>query len=152
MRLLGGGAAAGLEALTQGIYWHDAVALRQAEVCRIPLGVFRELQAHNVQLADRVLEQWEQQLRDSDRWLAELHVGSVAERVQRLRALLAELEGGKRHRIELPLMADLPMADLALILGTTRESASRALADLKRARALTRVAPHTYECDPAVLA
>jgi len=37
------------------------------------------------------------------------------------------------------------MADVASILGITRESVSRALADLQRAKALRRVAPHTYE-------
>lgn len=38
------------------------------------------------------------------------------------------------------------MTDLASILGTTRESFSRPLAELKRAQVLRRVAPHTYEC------
>lgn len=39
------------------------------------------------------------------------------------------------------------MTDLASILGTSRESVSRALAELKRAKTLWRVAPHTYACD-----
>jgi CRP-like cAMP-binding protein len=43
------------------------------------------------------------------------------------------------------------MTDLASILGTTRESVSRALAELKRAKALRRVAPHTYACHPEAL-
>ncbi len=142
MRLLGRGAALGLEALTHGLYWHTAVALRQVELCRIPLPVFQELRSRNVQLAERVVEQWEAQINCADRWLAELNVGTVAERVHRLLALLTELEGGEAHRIELP-----PMTDIASILGTSRESVSRTLAGLKRGPALRRVAPHTYECN-----
>jgi CRP-like cAMP-binding protein len=55
--------------------------------------------------------------------------------------MLAELEGDEASLIQLP-----PMTDPASILGTTRESVSRALAELKRAQALRRVAPHTSEC------
>jgi CRP/FNR family transcriptional regulator, anaerobic regulatory protein len=142
VRLLGPGAAAGLESLSTGLYWHTAVAVRQTELCRIPLEVFHELQRQNVQLADRVVDQWEQQVQSADRWLAELGQGTVAERVQRLLAVLAEMEEDDGALIQLP-----PMMDLASILGTTRESVSRALAELKRAKALRRVAPHTYECD-----
>jgi CRP-like cAMP-binding protein len=141
VRLFGCGSAAGLEALTHGFYWHSAVALREMELCRIPLEVFQELQMRKVPLADRVVEQWEQQVRGADRWLAELNVGSVAQRVQRLLGVLADLEGEDAHRIHIP-----PREDLASILGTRRESVSRALAELKRRKALTRVAPHTYEC------
>jgi len=37
------------------------------------------------------------------------------------------------------------------VLGTTRESVSRAVAELKRSGALARVAPHTYDCDLGAL-
>lgn len=146
VRLLGPGAAAGLEALSTGLYWHTAVAVRQTELCRIPLEVFHELQRHSVRLSERVVGQWEEQVRSADRWLAELNQGTVAERVQRLLAVLVELEADDGSLIQLP-----PMTDLASILGTTRESVSRTLAELKRAKALRRVAPHTYECHPEAL-
>ena len=141
VRLLGSGAAAGLEALTHGLYWHTAVAMRESELCRVPLGVFDALEARSVQLADRVVAQWEKQVVSVDRWLAELNAGSVAQRVRRMLVLLAELEAGAGQPIQLP-----PMADLASILGVTRESVSRAIAELKRAHTLERVAPHTYAC------
>ncbi len=146
VRLLGRGAAAGLEALSSGLYWHTAVAVRESALCRIPLDVFRELRAHNVPLTDRVVGQWEQQVQHADRWLAELNHGPVADRVKRLLAMLAEMEADEASLIHLP-----PMADLASILGTTRESVSRTLAELKRTNALRRVAPHTYECGPEAL-
>ena len=141
VRLLGRGAAVGLEALTRGVYWHTAVAMGESELCRVPMQVFDALEARSVQIADRVIAQWEQQVASADRWLSELNVGSVAQRVQRMLVLLAELEGGAGQPIQLP-----PMADLASILGVTRESVSRVIAEMKRADALKRVAPHTYEC------
>jgi CRP-like cAMP-binding protein len=142
VRLLGRGASTGLEALTHGFYWHTAVALRQLEVCRIPLGVFAELQAHNIQLSDRMVGQWERQVVEADRWLTELGSGSLHERVKRLVRVLAEMDAAEGNLLELP-----PMADLANILGASRESVSRTLAELKRGKALRRVAPRTYDCD-----
>ena len=142
VRLLGRGAATGLEALTHGLYWHTATALRELEVCRIPLGVFDELQARNVQLSDRMVGQWEHQVIEADRWLAELGSGTLHERVRRLVRVLAEMDAADGNLLELP-----PMADLANILGASRESVSRTLAELKRGSALRRVAPRTYECD-----
>jgi len=146
VRLLGLGAAVGLEAYFAAPYRHTAVALRPSEVCRIPLEVLQELQHHNGGLADQVLVQWEQQLESADRWLAELGQGTVAERVQRLIWILAEMEREAQPLVELP-----PMADLASILGSSRESVSRALSGLERTKTLRRVAPHTYQCEPEIL-
>ncbi|MCU0299199.1 MAG: Crp/Fnr family transcriptional regulator [Candidatus Nanopelagicales bacterium] len=142
VRILGRGSAAGLEALTQGFYWHTAAALREAELCRIPLAVFDELQRRNIQLSDGVIGQWEQQIGCADRWLAELYDGPVAERVRRLVRMLAELDAAEGQPLRLPLMDDL-----AAILGASRESVSRVVAELKREKVLKHVAPHTYECD-----
>ncbi len=94
VRLLGRSATAGLEALTHGLYWHTAVAMRQAELCRVPLAVFDELQTRSVQLADRVVGQWQQQVTNADRWLTELAHGPINDRVRRLLAVLADMEGG----------------------------------------------------------
>lgn len=142
VRLLGPGAASGLEALTHGLYWHTAVAVRESQVCRVPLSVFDALETRSVQLADRVVAQWEQQVASADRWLADLNTGPVAQRVQRMLVLLSELEGGAGQPIQLP-----PIVDLASILGVTRESVSRVIAELKRTHTLKRVAPHTYACN-----
>ena len=142
VRLLGRRAAMGLEALTHGIYWHTAEALREVDVCRIPLAVFDKLQARHAGISERVVGQWEDQVRCADRWLAELSAGPVNERVRRLLRLLAELDGDNGHHLQLP-----PMADLANILGTSRESVSRTLAELKRDQTLRHVAPRTYDCD-----
>jgi CRP-like cAMP-binding protein len=142
VRILGRGCAAGLEALTHGYYWHTAVAFREVELCRIPLAVFDELQRRNIQLSEGVIGQWERQVGCADRWLAELYDGPLAERVRRLVRMLAELDAAEGHPLRLPLMDDL-----AAILGASRESVSRVVAELKREKVLKHVAPHTYECD-----
>ena len=143
VRLLGRGAAMGLEALTYGLYWHTAEALSDVDVCRIPLAVFEELQARNARLSERVVGKWEDQVRCADHWLAELSAGPMHERVRRLLRFLVELDGDDGRRLRLP-----STPDLANILGMSRESVSRAVAELKRSGALARVGPHTYDCDP----
>lgn len=143
VRLLGAGAAVGLEAYFHERYRHTAVAMRPTELCRIPLEVLRELQRRDAGLANGVLAQWQQQLESADRWLSELSQGVAAERIERLVAILAEMEGGASPLVQLPTTAEV-----ASMLGITRESVSRALNGLRRARTLRRVAPHTYEYRP----
>jgi DNA-binding IclR family transcriptional regulator len=43
------------------------------------------------------------------------------------------------------------MSDVASILGITRESANRALTELRWAKVLGRVASHTYQLQPGTL-
>jgi CRP-like cAMP-binding protein len=144
VRLLGSGAAVGLEAYFDGRYRHTAVAMRPTELCRIPLEVLGELQRHDAGLAHSVLDQWQQQLESADRWLSELSQGVAAERIERLVAILAEMEeGGASSLVQLPTTSEV-----ASMLGITRESVSRALNGLRRTRTLRRVAPHIYEYRP----
>ena len=139
VRLLGPSAAAGLEALSGARYRHTAVALRPTELFRIPLDVLQGLQRHHAGFAESVLAQWEQQLESADRWLADLAQGTVPERLQRFVAILADTEEAHSAWVQLP-----PMTDLASILGSSRESVSRALSGLERTRTLRRVAKRTY--------
>ena len=142
VRLLGAGSAVGLEGLQEGVYWHTATAMQDTGLCRIPFQVIDGLQTRNRQLAERVVHQWEQYLAYADRGLTELSTGPVKTRVRHLVALLAELEARPSGEFALP-----NIHDLAAILGASVESVSRAMAELKRAGVLTRVAPHTYRCD-----
>ena len=142
VRLLGPGAAVGLEALKEGVYWHSAIPIRETGLCRIPFEAFDRLQGHNDQVTDRLLTQWEKYVEYADRWITELSSGAVKTRIYRLMALLVEIAGGDASAIELP-----SVQDVAAILGVSVESVSRAIADLKRNKVLSRVAPRTYRCD-----
>ena len=146
VRLLGPGAALGLEALTEGAYWHTAMALREAELCRIPFPVIEHLQAQNSRLVDKLIGEWERYVEYADQWLTELLSGPVRSRVCRLLLILAKIGGEGYSEFTLP-----PLEDMAAILGTSTESVSRNLAELKRAKALERIAPHTYRLDAGAL-
>lgn len=147
VRLLGPGAAVGLEALKEGVYWHTAIPLRETSLCRIPFRVVEELQGHNQQVAERLIGQWERYVDYADRWIVELSGGPVKPRVRRLMAFLVEITGSDAAEIEVPAVDDL-----AAILGASVESVSRAMAELKRGQVLRRVAPRTYRCDLEALA
>jgi CRP-like cAMP-binding protein len=68
----------------------------------------------------------------------------AAERIERLVAILAEMEeGGASSLVQLPTTSEV-----ASMLGITRESVSRALNGLRRTRTLRRVAPHIDEYRP----
>jgi CRP-like cAMP-binding protein len=146
VRLLGPGAAVGLEGLKEGVHWHTATTLQQTGLCRIPFKVVDQLQLQNAQLAERLVLQWERYVEYADRWITDLTAGAVKTRVYRLLKLLVELTPNSAAEIELP-----SVHDLAAILGTSVESVSRATAELKREQVLMRIAPKTYRCDLEVL-
>jgi CRP-like cAMP-binding protein len=146
VRLLGTSAAVGLEGLKEGIYWHTATALQDTGLCRIPFKVVDQLQSRNAQLAERLVLQWERYVQYADRWITELSAGPVKVRLERLIELLIEVTASRSNEIEMP-----PLQDLAATLGVSVESVSRAMADLKRNRVLTRIAPRTYHCAMASL-
>lgn len=142
VRLLGPGAAVGLEALKEGIYWHAAITLRETGLCRIPFKVIDRLQSQNAHVAERLITQWETYVEYADRWITDLSAGPVKVRVCRLIGFLIEITHSTSGEIELP-----SVEDLAAILGASVESVSRATAELKRSKALIRVAPRTYRCN-----
>jgi CRP-like cAMP-binding protein len=142
VRLLGPGAAVGLEAVKEGVYWHTAVAMQETGLCRIPFEVIEQLQRHNAQVADRMILQWEKYVEYADRWIMELSAGPVKARARRLIGLLVEITDNASGEIVLP-----STEDLAAILGASMESVSRAMAEIKREKVLTRIAPRTYRCD-----
>ena len=121
VRLLGPGAAVGLESLKEGIYWHAAVAMRETGLCRIPVKAIDRLQAHNAQVAEQLITQWETYVEYADRWITELSAGPVKVRVCRLIVFLIEITHSASREIELP-----SVEDLAAILGASVESVSRA--------------------------
>lgn len=147
VRLLGQGAAIGLEALNEGVYWHTAIALREAELCRIPFEVVDKLRERSLPVADQLIKQWEQYVLYADRWITDLSSGPVRARVYRMIRMLVEIAGGDWHGVEMP-----SVDDLSAIVGTSPESVSRILAELKRGKVLKRVAPRTYDVDLEALA
>lgn len=81
VRVLRPGDVAGLEALGSGHYDCDAVALTGIAVCRLPLEVIHTLSASSPRMHLRLMQKWQQALKDADDWLADLNFGSARQRV-----------------------------------------------------------------------
>jgi CRP-like cAMP-binding protein len=136
VRLLGPGAITGLEALLGYRYRHTAVALQEVDVCRIPVPTLVRLEEEHNALAVRLMQHWEHHLRLADSWIRDLSSGTVRVRVIRLLALLAGLAGDGKGRLTL-----LSQEDMASIIGVSRESLNRSIAQLRSEGLLRRTGP-----------
>jgi CRP/FNR family transcriptional regulator, anaerobic regulatory protein len=81
VRVLRPGDVVGLEALATSHYDCEAVALTDVSVCRIPLDVIHTLGASSHRLHLRLMQKWQQTLKDADDWLADLNFGTARQRV-----------------------------------------------------------------------
>ena len=81
LRLLRPGDVAGLEALATHQYDSEAVALTEISVCRIPAEVIHRLSQQSPRLHGRLLQKWQQALREADDWLAAINFGVARQRV-----------------------------------------------------------------------
>lgn len=145
VRLLGRGAALGLEVLGGSAYAHSAVALRTTNLCEIPISAIDELSDHNRDVTRGVMSKWNDEMTSADFSIALLGSGTVTERLIGLVRLIAEISGDRTDAVELP-----SVADMASLVGASPEGVSRHMAELKRAGILTRLAPRLYRCDPAM--
>lgn len=84
VRVLRPGDVLGLEALATERYDTEAIALVEASVCRIPLSVLHHLSINSPRLHKRLMQKWQQALKDADDWLADLNFGSARQRVAAL--------------------------------------------------------------------
>lgn len=147
LRILGRGAAIGLESIDGGTYAHTAVAMRDLNLCRIPRSALLTLGGQHPGLLKGLITKWREHAYWSERWIGTLCTGKQSTRVPSLICLLAEISGDPLSAVRLPRSSD--MAD---ILGCSVEGLSRRMAKLKRKGLLQRVAPWTYSCAPELMA
>jgi len=117
---------AGLEGLLEQPYQHDAVVVQCATVCRIPLAVVNRLATEDPALHRELMRRWQRALSEADAWLTELSTGPSRQRVARLLLRLSGSDGTGMC----PLFG---RKDMGAMLGITTESASRVIAEFKRA-------------------
>lgn len=115
----------GLEALVESRYHHDAVALSDIEVCRLPAAIIHKLNSENPVLHKELINRWNKALKDADTWLTMLSTGSAKHRMANL--LLKLVDKFETNRC--PLFG---REDIGSILGITTETASRTIAQFKR--------------------
>ena len=126
VRVLGPGALIGLEALLDEPYRHTVSALNEVEVCRITTATLKQLETEKNWLNEKVMSHWEQHLRFADRWISELSSGSVRTRTIRLLRLLLDLIGDEKNTLRF-----FGYEDMASMIGTSRETFSRIVGELK---------------------
>lgn len=84
VRVLRPGDVVGLESLVTSYYDSEAIALTDVSVCRIPLDVVHTLGANSQRLHLKLMQKWQQTLKDADDWLADLNFGTAKQRVSNL--------------------------------------------------------------------
>ncbi|WP_349596079.1 Crp/Fnr family transcriptional regulator [Thalassospira sp. NFXS8] len=131
VRLVRPGGTMGLEALVAGRFAHNAEALQDSVLCRIPVSVVEKLDRESPRLHKQILTRWHQTVMDADYWLTQMSTGSARERVARLCLFLAN-DDGDLAACHLP-----GREDIGAMLGITTETASRVIADFRRQGLLT---------------
>ncbi|MEY4694005.1 MAG: Anaerobic regulatory protein [Pseudomonadota bacterium] len=129
VRVLRPGDVAGLEALANARYDTEAIALVDSQVCRIPLSVLHHLSSHSPRLHKRLMQKWQQALKDADDWLADLNFGSARQRVA---ALALKMRDAEQPQFTSFFARD----DMGAMLDIKLETVSREISGLVREGAL----------------
>jgi CRP/FNR family transcriptional regulator, anaerobic regulatory protein len=143
VRLLRQGAVSGLEVLLGNHYEHTAIALHPTPVCRIPVDLVNDLNAKTPRLHRQLMTRWHQSVHEADEWLTALSTGSARARVARLLLYLPDSGDGLREVFN--------REDLGAILGVTTETASRIMAELRRAGVIAEAGQNHIRCDDDAL-
>ena len=142
VRLLGTGDVLGMEALLEEPYQHTASVLRRVDVCRIPVSVIEALKRSYPDLNDQLARRWEDSLETADYWITRLSSGHAKQRAAWLIRFLIRMTGSTPDYVEL-----LSSADMAAAIGTTVETLSRTMAEMKQNGILENVGARHYRCD-----
>lgn len=126
VRLAGRGALVGMEAMLGQTYSADAVACTPVRACRLPRALIDDMARRQPELLRGLMRRWQDALDEADEWLTELTGGSARWRMLRLLLKLTEY-GDADGLVWLP-----SRQDMAAMLGMTVETASRAVAALRR--------------------
>ncbi len=125
VRVLRPGDAIGLEALVTAHHDTEAVAMGAISVCRIPLSVLHHLSAHSPRLHRRLMQKWQQALKDADDWLAELNFGSARQRVAGLALKMRDADDPR-------MTSFFAREDMGAMLDLKLETVSREISALVR--------------------
>ena len=125
VRLLQVGDLAGIEALTGSAYLHDAIALQNTSVCRIPIKDIEQLNLNSPRLYKQLMARWQNVHNDANIWLADLTAGNSRKRVANLLIYLSHFSSNDSFYL-------LGREDIGALLAITTETASRIIAEFKR--------------------
>jgi CRP-like cAMP-binding protein len=126
VRMLAKGNVLGLERLLDQSYRHSVVALQGCGVCKIPLALVQRLRKDSASLNYNLLTKWDKSVSDADKWNVKLNTGPARQRVMHLIDFLIT-NSDSAPEFTLP-----SRSDISSILGLTKETVSRVIADLRR--------------------
>ncbi len=144
VRLLRPGDVAGLETLLGDPYHHTAIALQDADVCRIPREVVTHLDQTNRNVHQALLQRWQRSVDQADHFIAALSTGPAEARMARLLITLG-CTGNQPETMP-------SREDMGALLGITTETASRIMAEFKRRGLVHTDKGNDVVCDHAGLA
>ncbi len=147
VRLLGPGAAIGLELLEDAkSYHHTAIAVTRVDLCKIPVATTKQLTQDYPALCDHVGHQLQNQLNIADQWIVALSTGAARQRVAQLLLILEKFFSDDNGAFIL-----LNREDMAAMTGIAVETVSRMIAEFKRQKILYRFQDNYYMCNVAAL-
>lgn len=129
LRILRPGDVVGIEALATSRYDSEAVALTEASLCRIPTDVIHRLSQHSPRLHWRLLQKWQQALREADDWLTFINFGTARQRV-------ASFVLKMRHASDPELTTLFSREDMGAMMDLKLETVSREISALVRLGAI----------------
>ncbi len=144
VRLLRPGDVAGMEALVDDRHHHTAIAMRDADVCRIPREVVLRLDQTNPAVHRSLMQRWQCTVDQADHCIVALSTGSAEARMARL---LIMLGCAGSHTELLP-----SREEMGALAGITTETASRVMAEFKRRGLIHSHKGSDVVCDAAGLA
>jgi CRP/FNR family transcriptional regulator, anaerobic regulatory protein len=129
LRILRPGDVAGLEALATNRYDSEATALSDVEVCRIPTDVIHRLSQQSPRMHWRLLQKWQEALREADDWLAAINFGTARQRV-------ANFVLKMRHTANPKLTTLFSREDMGSMMDLKLETVSREISAFVRSGAI----------------
>lgn len=144
VRLVRPGDVAGMETLVGERYHHTAIALRDADVCRIPREVVLKLDQTSPAVHQALLQRWQRSVDQAEHCIVSLSTGTAEARMARLLIMLG-CSGNQPETMP-------SREDMGALLGITTETASRIMAEFKRRGLVHTDRGSDVVCDHAGLA
>ncbi len=117
------------EILCSDKYTRTAVAMEDSSVCLIPVDTFLSCVKENQKVAFKVFQLFSKELQDAEKKVIDITQRPVRERIAQCLLLLMESYGVESDGCTLKIV--IRRDELASIAGTTRETATRILFELK---------------------
>jgi len=144
VRLVQPGDVAGMETLVGERYHHTAIALRDADVCRIPREAVIKLDQTSPAVHQALLQRWQRSVDQAEHCIVSLSTGTAEARMARLLIMLG-CSGNQPETMP-------SREDMGALLGITTETASRIMAEFKRRGLVHTDRGSDVVCDHAGLA